>query len=393
MKRLSLHILLLCATLWCMCACGTSSNIDDYNLAVYTPTYATGFRIVGAEGKQSTIIRVTNPWQSANDVETMLFIARAGEKAPAGFRGQVLQGDALRVVCMSSSHIAMLDAIGAVESVVGVSGKGFITNPYVVANQRTIADVGYDGNINFELLIAQQPDIVLLYGVTGACTMQSKLDELGIPYIYIGEYVEQDPLGKTEWLIALAEIVGCREQGIAYFSQVPQRYNHLKAIAAAATSPQPKVMLNTPYRDSWFIPSKQSYMVQLISDAGAECYTSTNQGNTSHPIDTEQAYVWAAEADYWLNVGPCNSLAELTRQNPKFADIDAVTKQRVYNNNARQTNSGGSDFWESGVVRPDLILRDMIAIFHPELLGNEAYTVKDGLTLSAKELYYYKQLK
>lgn len=123
MKRPSLHILLLCATLWCMCACGTSSNIDDYNLAVYTPTYATGFRIVGAEGKQSTIIRVTNPWQSANDVETMLFIACGGEKAPAGFRGQVLQGDAQRVVCMSSSHIAMLDAIGAVESVVGVSGK------------------------------------------------------------------------------------------------------------------------------------------------------------------------------------------------------------------------------------------------------------------------------
>ena len=141
------------------------------------------------------------------------------------------------------------------------------------------------------------------------------------------------------------------------------------------------------------MPPHNSYMVQLISDAGAECYTSTDEGNSSHPIDTEQAYIWAAEADYWLNVGPCNSLGELTRQNPKFADIDAVAKQRVYNNNARQTPSSGSDFWESGVVRPDLILRDLIAIFHPELLGDEAYPVKDGVTLSADELYYYKQLK
>ena len=175
---------------WCMSSCGSSSNIEDYNRTIYSPHYAIGFSIMGAEGKQSTLIRVTNPWQSANEVETMLFIARGGEKAPSGFRGQVLQGDAKRVVCMSSSHIAMLDAIGAVESVVGVSGKDFITNPYIATNRHSIADVGYDGNINFELLVAQQPDIVLLYGVTGACSMQSKLEELGIPYIYIGEYVE-----------------------------------------------------------------------------------------------------------------------------------------------------------------------------------------------------------
>ena len=379
MKRLSLHILLLCATLWCMCACGTSSNIDDYNLAVYTPTYATGFRIVGAEGKQSTIIRVTNPWQSANDVETMLFIARAGEKAPSGFRGQVLQGDALRVVCMSSSHIAMLDAIGAVESVVGVSGKSFITNPYVVANQRTIADVGYDGNINFELLIAQQPDIVLLYGVTGACTMQSKLDELGIPYIYIGEYVEQDPLGKTEWLIALAEIVGCREQGIAYFTKVPQRYNHLKSIAAAASSPMPKVMLNTPYADSWFMPSTTSYLARLIADAGGDYIYKKNTSNHSQPIDLEEAALLTTEADIWLHVEGVSSLKDLRQQYPKFASMPCVQRGEIYNCDKRRVLGGGNDYWESGVVQPDVILRDLIKIFHPELESNKAFV-------------YYRQL-
>lgn len=145
-------------------------------------------------------------------------------------------------------------------------------------------------------------------------------------------------------------------------------------------------MLNTPYRDSWFIPSEQSYMVELIRDAGANCYTCSAEGNTSQPIDMEQAYTWAAAADYWLNVGPCNSLRQLTSQNPKFANIKAVTQYRVYNNNARQTASGGSDFWESGVVRPDLILRDLMAIFHPEL-------PIDSTQNSAHKLYYYQQLK
>ena len=379
MKRPSLHILLLCATLWCMCACGTSSNIDDYNVAVYTPTYATGFRIMGAEGKLSTIISVTNPWQTANNVETMLFIARAGEKAPSGFQGQVLQGNANRIVCMSSSHIAMLDAIGAVESVVGVSGKSFITNPYIVANQRAIADVGYDGNINFELLVAQRPDIVLLYGVTGACTMQSKLDELGSPYIYIGEYVEQDPLGKTEWLVALAEIVGCREQGIAYFTEVPQRYNHLKSIAAAASSPMPKVMLNTPYADSWFMPSTTSYLARLIADAGGDYIYKKNTSNHSQPIDLEEAALLTTEADMWLHVEGVSSLKDLRQQYPKFANMPCVQRGEIYNCDRRRVLGGGNDYWESGVVQPDVILRDLIKIFHPELESD-------------KEFVYYRKL-
>ncbi len=365
------HILILCATLWCMCSCGSSSNIEDFNLSVYTPNYATGFHILGAEGKQSTLIRITNPWQSATDVETMLFIARAGEKAPFGFRGQVLHSDAKRIVCMSSSHIAMLDVMESVGNVVGVSGKDFITNPYIAANRHSIADVGYDSNINFELLVAQRPDIVLLYGVTGACSMQSKLEELGIPYIYIGEYVEEDPLGKTEWLIVIAEIIGKREQGIAYFSEVPKRYNHLKSMAADAILPQPKVMLNTPYADSWFMPSTSSYLARLIADAGGDYIYKKNTSNHSQPIDIEEAALLTTEADIWLHVEGVSSLKDLRQQYPKFAKMPCVQRGEIYNCDKRSVLGGGNDYWESGVVQPDVVLRDLIKIFHPELVSEE----------------------
>lgn len=366
-----IHSILLCAFLVGMCACGTPSRMDDYHHIIYSPTYATGFRIMGAEGKQSTIISVTNPWQTAEYVETQLFIARDGEKAPSGFSGQVLQGDAKRVVCMSSSHIAMLDAIGAVGNVVGVSGKDFISNSHIVANRHAIADVGYDGNINFELLVAQQPDIVLLYGVTGACSMQSKLDELGIPYIYIGEYVEEDPLGKTEWLVALAEIVGCRQAGLSYFSALPQRYEALRDMAAAATSSKPKVMLNTPYADSWFMPSVTSYMARLIRDAGGDYIYQKNTSSHSLPIDMEEAAMLTAEADIWLHVEGVSSLQDLRNQYPRFANMPCVMRGAVYNNDRLREPGKGNDYWESGVVQPDIVLRDLIRIFHPELLADE----------------------
>jgi iron complex transport system substrate-binding protein len=139
-------------------------------------------------------------------------------------------------------------------------------------------------------------------------------------------------------------------------------------------------MLNTPYRDVWFLHSADNYMVRLITDAGGEAYASVAEGNSSQPIDAEKAYLLASQADVWLNVGGCTSLAELKAQNLRFAKMPIVQKRKVYNNNRRRTQSGGSDFWESGIVRPDLILGDLIQILHPEIA-------------EAEELVYYEQLK
>ena len=111
---------------------------------------------------------------------------------------------------MSSSHVAMFDAIGQVRRVSGVSGIDYISNPYVREHRLCgeVRDVGYDTNLNFELLAAMRPDLMLLYGVTGENTVVTgKLRELGIPYVYIGDYVEESPLGKAEWLVLAAELL------------------------------------------------------------------------------------------------------------------------------------------------------------------------------------------
>ena len=221
-----------------------------------------------------------------------------------------------------------------------------------------------------------RPGIVLLYGVTGEnVAVTGKLRELGIPYVYVGDYVENSPLGKAEWLVAIAELCNRRETGTDTLRHIAARYEALKATPAAG---RPKVMLNTPYRDTWFMPPRSSYMVRLVEDAGGAYIYPQNDTNASQPIDMEEAYLLARQADVWINVGGCNTLAELTAQNPKFADVPAVKERRVFNNNRRQTPSGGSDFWESGNVRPDRILRDLRTIFS----GGDA-----------DSLWYYKRLE
>lgn len=354
------------------CATKTAS-LEDFNVPVYKPDYALGFEILGAKERQSTILKVKNPWQGAENIETLLFIARNGESAPENFDGQILKEEAKRIVCMSSTHIAMLNTIDEVKRVVGVSGINYISNEYISLHKDKIGDIGFDGNINYELLISLEPDLVLVYGVNGASGMEAKLKELGIPFSYVGEYLEESPLGKAEWMVAVSELAGKRSNGEKFFKAIPERYRALKAKAATALSGKPKIMLNTPYGDSWIMPSTMSYVVRLIADAGGDYIYGKNTSNSSLPIDLEEAYLLTSQADIWLNVGSIATVNELKSLYPKFADTKCVKNGNVFNCIKRISASGGNDYWESGVVNPDLILRDLIKIFHPGIITEDFY--------------------
>ncbi len=381
MKRLFLLFVLVATAVACRDTAVRS--IDDFTVEAYSPRYATGFDIRGAEGSKSLLLVVCDPWQGAEGVEKRMFISRDGEAAPAGFDGRTLDSEAARIVCMSSSYVAMLDAIGCTDRVVGVSCADYIYNETVRSGcaEGRIGDVGYDAEMNFERLVSLRPDIVLIYGISGENSATTgKLDELGIPYFYIGDYLEESPLGKAEWLVAVGEIAGCGAKARERFDSISVRYERMRnRVASAKSIGQPSVMFNSPYGDTWYMPSSRSYVVRLVEDAGGEYVYHGNDGNSSLPIDAEQAYVLADRADCWINVGAYATLEALRNAIPRFAGAPAVRTGRVYAADKRSTPAGGSDYWESAVVNPDLVLRDMITILHPEI--------------DSSELYYYRKLE
>ena len=359
------------------CVSNKKTSLEAFNQDIYTPEYASGFKILGADNVQSTLIQVFNPWQGAKDVEMSYFISRNGEQAPAGFTGPTIPAGAKQIVCMSSSYIAMLDALGQADRIVAVSGIDYVSNPYIIAHKDSIKDMGPE--MNYELLLGLKPDVVLLYGIGDAQTaVTDKLKELSIPYMYVGEYLEESPLGKAEWMVALSELTDSREKGIEIFSEIPKRYQTLKDLTASVEQ-RPTVMFNTPWNDSWIMPSTKSYMAQLVNDAGADYIYKENTSNSSAPIGLETAYGLIQKADYWINVGMASTLDELNAVNPKFTDAKSVREKTAYNNNLRLTATGGNEYWESAVVRPDIVLRDLIHIFHPELVSDS--------------LYYYRHLE
>lgn len=364
-----------------LAGCGGRQAGAQQGQTLYSPSYAAGFEILPTSGA-STILSILNPWPGAKNKVQEVFISRQGEKAPDGFNGMVVESSPRRIACMSSSHIAFLDAIGSAGRVVGVSGKEYITNPIVckaVAEGRA-KEIGYDAAANYEVLSSLRPDIIFIYSTSGENTaLTSKLSELGLKYVYIGDYLEHSALGKSEWLVAFGELLDCREEAEEIFGEMAERYESLR-ITALNFSTKPKVMLNAPYRDVWFVPADNSYIVNLITDAGGEYVCKGMGGETSKPISGESAYLYISKADYWINPNSARSLREVVAANPKFAAVGAVKNHKVYNCTARSTAAGGSDFWESGAVRADRVLADFIEILHPE---NEL-----GLGL-----YYYQRLE
>lgn len=355
-------------------SCTEKTTDIGYDKQIYFPKFSQNFIIQGNDNSNDILISVFNPWQGASGVSSRVLVVR-DSVAPENFEGQILNDKANRIVCMSSTHIAMLEELDALNKIVGVSGKQYISNSKLQASSQFIVDVGYEGNMDYEALLAVQPDLILLFSVNGASSMEPKLKELGIPFLYIGDYVEEDPLGKAEWIIPIAEVIGEREKGILKFNEIVSRYNNVKSLVDnldnSEISTNPKVMVNAPFADSWFMPSSKSYVARMIKDAGGDYIYKKNTGTTSLPIDMEEALKLVSEADFWINIGSVNSIEEVKNTFPKFINSLCIIDGRLYNNNKITSPGGGNDCYESGVVNPDLILRDMIKIFYPQLVDED----------------------
>ena len=274
------------------------------------------------------------------------------------------------IVCMSSSYIGFLDAIGCDSVATAVSGLAYVSDPEV---QAQAVDVGYDAALDYEPILKLRPDLVLTYAVSAAePPYLQKLRDLGIRTAVIHEHLESHPLARAEYIKFFGLLTGRKERADSLFADIRDRY-----LSLVKESDVPKsVLVNIPYADQWYIPGGDNYMTRLIHDAGGVVLGAVPGRFESSVISVEKAYELAQEADCWLNPGWCATKAQLRSVHPLFADFPVLGKS-VWNNTKQSTPGGGNAFWETGPAHPDLILEDLRAIF-------------DGTEVPG---YYYFQLE
>ena len=275
-----------------------------------------------------------------------------------------------RLICMSSSHVAALSAIGADSVVVAVSGLRYVSDPDVVRSG--VVDIGYDAALDYEAILGLEPDLVVTYAVTGAePAYVGKLRSLGVKTLVLHDHLEQHPLARAEYVRLFGALTGRRHVADSVYEEVRDRYLELAATADRTQSA--KVLINIPYGDAWYIPGQDGYMSQLVRDAGGEILGAAEGTSASSVVSLEQTYDYSLEADVWLNPGSCHSREELARAHHMFPRFGPMAKGLPIYNNIRCVNEGGgNDFWEQGAVRPDLVLEDMISIMNHAKGGERA---------------------
>lgn len=330
------------------------------------------------------ILTIIDPWQGTKGIKQVYYLVKEdGEKKFRKTSESVIYIPVKRMICMSTTHLAMITALGREDAIAGVSGGGFIYSKSLSekVNSGLISDVGYETGLNTELIIRTAPDLVMMYGIGNeSAGYVGKIKEIGIKVMFNADYLETDPVGKAEWIKLFGVLLGEEKKADSIFKSVSDSYDQIKDFVKANTAISPKVLLGLPFRDTWFISPGNSYISKLINDAGGNYLWQNTRSNVSMPYNLENVYVEALKADFWFNIGSVNSKKEISSFDRRLENIECFRKGNLYNNNKRVTSEGGNDYWESGTLNPHLILRDIASILHPGLFADN-------------ELFYYKKIE
>ncbi len=329
--------------------------------------HARGFRVeIFAD---HTLVTVKPARRAGAAAHRYLLVPR-GQRPPGHHPpAQVVAIPVRRVAALSTTYLAYMDDAGLVDRLVGLSRFKHVNTPSVRRRIEAgdLLEVGTLTSLRIEALLELDPDLILTSGTGSAFDLHPKLMEAGLNTALVLDHLEADPLARCEWLKFLALFFDTGAHAEALFDAVEDRYLRLVE-KTAPLDRRPEVFTGAPFRGQWWVPLGGSFVARFIRDAGGDYVWADTPGTGSRAMDIEAVYERALDADVWIDSGTWKTLDDALAADPRFGDLKAYRSRRVYNNNKRLNRWGGNDYWESGMIRPDVVLADLIKILHPRLV-------------------------
>ncbi|MGI9525665.1 MAG: ABC transporter substrate-binding protein [Weeksellaceae bacterium] len=285
------------------------------------------------------------------------------------------------LVTTSASATAYLDALGETDHIKAAYDVNWIYNENLhnqIKNKQT-QDLGNSNGMELEQLLQLNPDAIIVFSDPNKIQLYNQLEESGIQVIYVDEYLEQTPLGKAEFLKFYGLLTGKYTQANELFNQIERNYTDLKEKVHTVEN-KPTILANVMRGDIWYLPGGKSFSAQFFADAGGNYLWKEDSTEGSINLDFEQVYDRAKDAEFWFNASDYKTLSQLNDAHKNHSWFQAYKEGNVYSFAKRTNENGANDFFETGTVRPDLVLKDLISIMHPEVLPNH-------------DLYFYQKLK
>ena len=285
------------------------------------------------------------------------------------------------LVATSTTHIGLADMLDAKEIITGMVSAKYVYDAEIREGLEQGDIVGFsEGSINKEKVVAMGPDLLMISGGQSSQFDNYRvLRDSGIDVLVNAEWLETTPLGKAEWVKVLAALLNKEQQANKQFEVVAQRYNRLKQ-AVDTVSQKPMIINSMPFKGAWFVSGGDSFAAQFLRDAGADYPWLDSEGSGGLRKDFEVVYEQGLKADIWLNPGGAETKDDILAKDSRFKEFKTFKTGEIYNNNKRKQPGGGNDYWESGVVHPEILLADLIKILHPEIVPDH-------------QLYYYQKIE
>lgn len=334
--------------------------------------YAKGFSIF--EHSDYKVLTIKDPWPKAEKAykyalvhQDMLAKITLNSDEFDGIITIPIQN----IVVTSTTHIPALELLEVEQTLVGFPGTDYVSSEKTRAriDNGDIRELGKNEGINTEVLLELQPDVVIGFGIDGNNKTFETIKKSGIPAIYNGDWVEDSPLAKAEWIKFFGVLYNKEKEADSIFNQIESDYLEAKKIASQVKN-RPKVLSGAMHKDVWYLPNGTSPEAQILNDANVNYLWSETTGSGSLALSFESVFEKAKDADLWLSPSYYSSFEVLEKANEHYTKFKAFENKSVFTFANTTGETGGVLYYELGTARPDLVLKDIIKICHPELLEN-----------------------
>ncbi|WP_314748867.1 ABC transporter substrate-binding protein [Tannerella forsythia] len=270
-----------------------------------------------------------------------------------------------KVVCMTSLQLSNFIKLGRQYLVTGITSTRHLFDSKMNEQLKTgqTRKIGIEGNFDTEIIIGMDPEIILISPFKRGG--YEALKETGVPLIPHLGYKELTPLGQAEWIRLIGLLTGCEEEANQCFDEIERKYNELKALTAHVEK-RPMVFSGEMRGGNWYAVGGKSFLAQQFRDAGADYFLKDDTHSGGLTLDFEAVYSQAEGAQYWRIVNSFDgafSYDALRKEDNRYADFNAFRNKGVIYCNLRK-----QPFYESAPSQPEVILADLIRVFHPDLL-------------------------
>lgn len=279
-----------------------------------------------------------------------------------------------KIILLNASLMGFVSELEAENVVIGIASPEYIYSEKIhgLIKSGKIQNVGNEQKYDVEKIISMKPDAIFTNYIASFDNTYQLLKNNNIQVIFLDEYMEQSPMVKTSYIKLFGKLLGKEKEAEERFNQIQKNYNDLKKIALQSTS-KLNILANEMYGDVWYMPGGKTFTANYIADANAHYILRDNTEEKAVTMSFEEVFAKSKNIQFWVNAGNHLSKKEMLNINPFYGKLDVFNKGKIYGVSGREKQKA-NDFFESGVVRSDVVLKDYIKIFHPELLPDYQLT-------------------